>query len=166
MFLVVTCQHASGACQSHSRPGLSLREASWKYVELSPSTLLFLTLQFHEKDLTPTPNLLQIWPMLPPLGHILSLDHGAESNPCLIWGSQAIPFLKWPDVESGGEEETDGVGDKLPIRIWVAAKEPCLCVFLNLAEKDLRGIRGQVGVLENSIVCLKDSWSRLAIYCA
>ncbi len=60
MFLAVTCQHASGACQSHSRPVLNLREASRKYVELSPSTSPFLTLRFYEKDLMPTPNLLQI----------------------------------------------------------------------------------------------------------
>ncbi len=60
MFLTVTCQHAPGACQSHSRPVLNLREASWKDVELSPSTPPFLTLQFYVKDLTPTPNLLQI----------------------------------------------------------------------------------------------------------
>ncbi len=60
MFLAVTCQHASGACQSHSRPVLNLREASQKYVELSPSTPPFLTLRFYEKDLTPTPNLLRI----------------------------------------------------------------------------------------------------------
>ncbi len=73
MFLAVTCQQASGACQSHFRPVLSLREASQKYVELSPSTLPFLTLQFHEKDLTLTPNLLQIRLILPLLGHILSI---------------------------------------------------------------------------------------------
>ncbi len=60
MFLAVMCQHASGACQSHSRPVLNLREALREYVELSPSTLLFLTLRFYEKDLTPTPNLLRI----------------------------------------------------------------------------------------------------------
>ncbi len=60
MFLAVTCQHALGACQSHSRPVLNLREASQKYVELSPSTPPFLTLRFYEKDLTLTPNLLQI----------------------------------------------------------------------------------------------------------
>jgi hypothetical protein len=59
MFLAVRCQHASGACQSHFCPLLSLREASRKYVELSPSTPPFLTLQFHKKDLPPTPNLLQ-----------------------------------------------------------------------------------------------------------
>ncbi len=58
MFLAVTCQHASSACQSHSRPVLNLCEASQKYAELSPSTPPFLTLQFYEKDLTPTPNLL------------------------------------------------------------------------------------------------------------
>ncbi len=60
MFLAVTCQHASGACQSHSRPVLNLREALRKYAELSPSTPSFLTLWFYEKDLMPTPNLLQI----------------------------------------------------------------------------------------------------------
>ncbi len=60
MFLAVMCQHPSGACQSHSRPELNLREALRKYVELSLSTPPFLTLQFYEKDLTPTPNLLQI----------------------------------------------------------------------------------------------------------
>ncbi len=58
MFLAVTCQHASGACQSHSHPVLKLREALRKYVELSPSTPPFLALGFYEKDLTPTPNLL------------------------------------------------------------------------------------------------------------
>jgi hypothetical protein len=60
MFLADTCQHTSGACHSHSRPLLNLREVLRKYVELSPSTLPFLTLQFYEKDLTPTPNLLRI----------------------------------------------------------------------------------------------------------
>jgi hypothetical protein len=76
MFLTVTCLHASGACQSHSRPVLSLPETSRKYVELSHSTPPFLTLQFHMKNLTLTPNLLQIRPILPPLGHILSPQHG------------------------------------------------------------------------------------------
>ncbi len=60
MFLAVTSQHVSGTCQSHSRPVLNLREVLRKYVELSPHTPPFLTLQFYEKDLTPTPNLLQI----------------------------------------------------------------------------------------------------------
>ncbi len=45
------------------------------------------------------------------------LDHGAKRNPCLIWGRETFPFLEWLDVESGGEEETDGIGDELPIRI-------------------------------------------------
>ena len=60
MFLVIRCQQASGACQSNSCPVLSLHEALQKYAELSPSTLPFLTLRFYEKDLMPTPNLLQI----------------------------------------------------------------------------------------------------------
>ncbi len=67
MFFIIMCQR-----HSHSRPVLSLREALPKYVELSPSTPPFLTLQFHEKDLTPTPDLLRIRPILPLLGHILS----------------------------------------------------------------------------------------------
>ncbi len=45
------------------------------------------------------------------------LDHGAKRDPCLIWGREMVQFLEWPDVESGGEEETDGVGDELPIHI-------------------------------------------------
>jgi hypothetical protein len=40
--------------------------------ELSCSTPPFLRLQFHENDLSPTPRLLQVWPILPLLGHILS----------------------------------------------------------------------------------------------
>jgi hypothetical protein len=82
MFLVIMCQHASGTCQSHSHPVLSLSEASRKYIELSPSTPPFLTLRFHEKDLSPTLNLFQIQLILPLLGHILSslklLDNVAE----------------------------------------------------------------------------------------
>jgi hypothetical protein len=74
MFLVSAFQYTSGACQSHFRPVFSLYEALRKYVELSPNTPPFLALQFHEKDLTPTPNLLQIRPIPPPLGHILSLE--------------------------------------------------------------------------------------------
>jgi hypothetical protein len=50
MFLAVTCQHASGACQSHSRLVLNLREALRKYVELSPSTPPFLTLQIYSES--------------------------------------------------------------------------------------------------------------------
>jgi hypothetical protein len=73
MFLAVRCQQASGACQSHSRLVLSLREASRKYAELSHSTPPFLALPFHEKDLPPTPRLLQVQPILPPLGCILSI---------------------------------------------------------------------------------------------
>ncbi len=72
MFLLVTCQHASGTCQSHFCPILSLRKVPRKYVKLSPNTLPFLTLQFREKDLTLTPNLFRIRPIPPPLGHILS----------------------------------------------------------------------------------------------
>ncbi len=94
------------------------------------------------------------------------MDHGAKSNPCLVWGCQAIPFLERPDVESGGEEETDGIGDELPIRIWVATEERQFSAFLNLAEKDFMGVRGQVGAAENCIVCPKDGKSRLAVDCA
>jgi hypothetical protein len=64
----------SGTCQSHPRPVLHLREALQNYMELSYSTPPFLVLCFHEKDLPPTPMLLQVWLILPPLGHILSED--------------------------------------------------------------------------------------------
>jgi hypothetical protein len=74
-----------------------------------------------------------------------------------------VSFLKRQDVESGGEEATDGVGDELPICIWIAAKECCFSPFLNSVEKDFRGIRGQVGAAENRIICFKESRSRLAI---
>ncbi len=74
MFLVVTCQQASGTCQSHSCPVLYLHEASRKYTELSPSTPPFLTFRFHKKDPPPTLNLLRIWSILPPLRHILSVS--------------------------------------------------------------------------------------------
>jgi hypothetical protein len=80
MFLVAMCQHVSGACPSHSRPVLSLSEASWKYAELSHSTPPFLTLCFHKKDLLLTPRLLRVWPILPPLGHILSVKHYQADN--------------------------------------------------------------------------------------
>jgi hypothetical protein len=72
MFLLVVCQHVSGMCQSHFCLVLSLLKVPRKYVELSPNTPPFLTLQFREKDLTPTPNLHQIRLIPPPLGHILS----------------------------------------------------------------------------------------------
>ncbi len=67
------CQHASGACQSHFRPVQSLREALQNYTELSRSNPPFLTLHFSEKYLTSTPRPLRVWPILPPLGHILSV---------------------------------------------------------------------------------------------
>jgi hypothetical protein len=60
----------------------------------------------------------------------------------------------------------DGIGNKLLICVWVAAKECHLCAFLNLAKKDFGGIYGQVGAAENGIVCLEDNQRRLAIDCA
>jgi hypothetical protein len=76
MFLAVRCQHASGACQSHSCPLLSPREALQKYAELSHITPPFLALRFHEKDLPPTPRLLRVWPILPPLGIFFQSPQG------------------------------------------------------------------------------------------
>ncbi len=87
MFLTVTCQHASGACQSHSRPVLNLREASQKYVELSPSTPPFLTLQFYEKDLMPTLNLLRI-------SGQYSLCSGISFQKCTGPSPRSMYFLK------------------------------------------------------------------------
>ncbi len=71
MFLAITCQHASGACRSHSRPVLNLREASRKYIELfsqysavSDTPILW---ERSDADSESTPNLR---PILPPLVHI------------------------------------------------------------------------------------------------
>jgi hypothetical protein len=102
---IVSMRHVSGACQSHSCPVLSLREASWKYVELSHSTPPFLTLRFHEKDILPTPRLLRVRPILPPLGHILSsivgciFDFSNENtkNPILI------SYTQYPKKHSSWE---------------------------------------------------------------
>jgi hypothetical protein len=68
MLLTVRCQHAQGTCLSHFCPVLSLRKALQNYAELSHSTLPFLALRFYEKDLLPTPRLLQVRPILPLLG--------------------------------------------------------------------------------------------------
>jgi hypothetical protein len=54
MLLAVRCQHASGACQSHSCPVLSLCEALQKYADISHSTPSFLALCLQEKNLLPT----------------------------------------------------------------------------------------------------------------
>jgi hypothetical protein len=70
------------------------------------------------------------------------LDHGAKWDPCLVWGRQTVPFLKRPDVQAGGEEEADGVGDELTIRIWIAAKERYFSAFLNSTEEYFRCVRG------------------------
>ncbi len=80
MFLLVAWQHTSGMCQSHFCLVLSLRKVPRKYVELSPNTPPFLTLQFREKDLMPTPNLLQIRLIPPPLGHILSTLQSTQTK--------------------------------------------------------------------------------------
>ncbi len=45
----------------------------------------------------------------------------------------------------------------------IAAEERCFSAFLNSAEKDFRGIRGQVGAVENRIICFEDGRSKLAI---
>jgi hypothetical protein len=62
------------------------------------------------------------------------LYHRAKHNPCLAHRSQTIPFLKWLDVQPGGEEETDGVCHKLPIRVWVASQERRLGALFNVSE--------------------------------
>jgi hypothetical protein len=69
------------------------------------------------------------------------LDHDAKHNPCLIWGRQTVPFLERPDVQADNEEEADGVGDELPIRLWIMAKERCFSAFLNPLEEDFRCVR-------------------------
>ncbi len=78
-------------CQSHFCPVKSLCEALCNYMELSCSTPLFLTLCFSEKNLMLTPRLLQVWPILPPLGHVLSVPprsfwwHGSVRWFCQVY---------------------------------------------------------------------------------
>jgi hypothetical protein len=88
-----TCQHKSGTCQSHFHLVQSLRKASRNYTELSRSTPPFLTLCFPEKDLTSTLRLLQVWPILPLLRHILSHHH-----PCCCLLLSLVPLLFWLDL--------------------------------------------------------------------
>jgi hypothetical protein len=144
MFLAITCQHAPGACQSHSCPGLSLHEASRKYVELSHSTLPFLTLRFHKKDLTPTSNLLPIWPILPPYGHILSVGHKV-TRVTLYKGYFCTNFyIRWSlDITSqsttiqttnkhhhhGDKAACPSSGVDLMIPRRPRGKPPCACSF-------------------------------------
>ncbi len=54
----------------------SLHKALRNCMEPSCSTPPFLTLHFTEKDLMLTLRLLWVWPILPPLGHILSVNKG------------------------------------------------------------------------------------------
>ncbi len=82
------CQHASSTCQSHFGPVQCLHEASQNYMELSCSTPLFLVLRFHKKGLQLTLRLLGVQPILPLLGHILSVPsrsfgwHGSVGWSC------------------------------------------------------------------------------------
>ncbi len=101
MFLLVACQHASGMCQSHFCPVLSLRKVPQKYVELSPNTLPLLTLRFCKKYLTPTPNLLQIRPIPPPLGHILSRPKILRGFPTMNRFTKIQIFPRFPTIFRG-----------------------------------------------------------------
>jgi hypothetical protein len=92
MFLTVRCQHVSGACQSHSRLVLSLREASQNYAELSHSTLPFLALCFYKKDLLPTLRLLRVRPIplcgiffQSPQGHSGDVSQLDDLGSLLFW---------------------------------------------------------------------------------
>jgi hypothetical protein len=51
-----------------------------------------------------------------------------------------IPVLERPGIESGREEEMDGVRHKLPICVGVAAKDGCLDTFFDASEEDFRSI--------------------------
>jgi hypothetical protein len=91
------------------------------------------------------------------------LYHGLQDNPCLGCKHQAIPIFKQLGVESGGEEEMDGICHKLPIRVGVVAKEGPLGAFFNAAEEDFRSVGGQVGAMEHCVIGLKDGWCGLTV---
>jgi hypothetical protein len=101
MFLTVKCQHVSGACQSHSFLVLSLCEVLRKYAELSHSTPPFLRLRFHEKDLLPTPRLLRVWPILPLLGHILSVVYDIAKVTATMLTTYPTPQINICDYIGG-----------------------------------------------------------------
>jgi hypothetical protein len=94
------------------------------------------------------------------------LDYGSQRDPCLALRCQTIPFLERPDVLTSGEEETDGICDKLPVRVKIAAQESHLSAFFDAREKDFGGSGGQVGAAKHSVNYLKHGRSRLTVDCA
>ncbi len=62
------------------------------------------------------------------------LDYGLQSNPCLGSKRQMSPVLKWLGIESGRDEETDGVCHKLLINVGVAAEVGRLGAFFYVAK--------------------------------
>jgi hypothetical protein len=71
------------------------------YTEFSRSTLPFLALCFCEKDLLSTPRLLRVWPILPPLGHILSGGHIKGTNTIFFIRKGQIPVERRKDTIYG-----------------------------------------------------------------
>ncbi len=94
------------------------------------------------------------------------LYHGLQGNPCLGSEHQSIPVLKRPGIESGHEEETDGVCHKLPIHVGVVAKLGRLGAFFDAAEEDVRSVGSQVWAAEHCVVGLKYGRCGLAVDCA
>ncbi len=82
------------------------------------------------------------------------MDHGSQGNPCLGSEYQSIPILERPGVESGSEEEMDGIRHKLPIHVGVAAKEGCHGAFFDAVEEAFRSVGGQVWAAEHCVVGL------------
>ncbi len=80
------------------------------------------------------------------------LNHGAQRHPCLAYRGQTIPFLEWPDVHAGGEEETDGVCDELPVGVRIVAQESRLSAFLNVMKEDFGGVSSQVGAAKHCFI--------------
>jgi hypothetical protein len=91
------------------------------------------------------------------------LDHG---NSCLGFERQTIPVLKWPGVESGCEEETDGIHYKLLISVGAVAKEGHLSTFFDSLKEDFGIVSGQVRAAELCVIGFEDGGCGLAIDCA
>jgi hypothetical protein len=66
------------ACSSLSHVSTHQARASPVPTRYYVYALPFLALHFHEKDLPPTPRLLRVWLILPPLGHILSIPKNIQ----------------------------------------------------------------------------------------
>ncbi len=91
------------------------------------------------------------------------LEHGLQCDPCLACQEEAIPFLEWPGVKTGGEEKPYCIRDKLGVCARVAAKEGCLSTFWYTMEEELLCIGSQVWAAKHCVFCIEYGPSGLVV---